>query len=70
MVAVKENELNGELFLIDNLYQKDKDVYRDVYDLLKPVFKDGKLLREISLSDIRSRLKLELRTSKVQKVNI
>ena len=39
----------------------DKDFYKDV-DLLKPVFKDGVLLRDDSLSDIRQRVLSQVNT--------
>ena len=54
MVAVLKDE-NDNLYFKDGLYQKDKDALIDV-DLLKPVFENGKLLKETSLKEIRDRL--------------
>jgi nicotinamide phosphoribosyltransferase len=46
---------DGELKLIDGLTADEHKEYADT-DLLKPVFVDGKLVREQSLADIRARL--------------
>lgn len=54
MVVVTKDK-NGELVYIDELTAETKQKYHAV-DLLKPLFKDGKLLRETSLSEIRGRI--------------
>ena len=38
--------------------QKTKNFYRSV-DMLQPVFRNGKMMRRQTLSDIRNRLNLE-----------
>lgn len=57
MVAVYEKD--GNLTYKDNLNKAQKVSFKN--DLLKPLFEDGKLLREISLSEIREKLQNELR---------
>ena len=54
MVAVYEKD--GNLTYKDNLNKAQKASFKN--DLLKPLFEDGKLLREISLSEIREKLKM------------
>ena len=54
MVVVTKDK-DGELVYIDELTAETKQKYHAV-DLLKPLFKDGKLLRETSLSEIRGRI--------------
>ena len=61
MVVVAKELETDKLICLDCLNQKDKDFYKDV-DLLKPVFKDGMLLRDDSLSDIRQRVLSQVNT--------
>lgn len=61
MVVVAKELETDKLIYLDCLNQKDKDFYKDV-DLLKPVFKDGVLLRDESLSDIRQRVLSQVNT--------
>ena len=61
MVVVAKELETDKLICLDCLNQKDKDFYKDV-DLLKPVFKDGVLLRDDSLSDIRQRVLSQVNT--------
>lgn len=60
MVAVYK-DVNGNIVYKDELTYASKQEYSDAgVDLLKPLFKDGKLLRETSLTEIRNKLKEEL----------
>lgn len=63
MVAVYEKD--GNLTYKDNLNKAQKASFKN--DLLKPLFEDGKLLRETSLSEIREKLQNELRKEINQK---
>ncbi len=54
MVVVIRND-EGKIIPIDSLNEESRDIDPD-YDLLENVFKDGKLLRNETLAQIRSRL--------------
>ena len=58
MVAVVQDE-NGAIRYVDQLDQTTIKDY-DSVNLLESVFKDGKLLRDESLADIRARLESTL----------
>jgi nicotinamide phosphoribosyltransferase len=54
-VAVIEDGYNDEIMVVDGLNKEQHYEYRN-YDLLETVFKDGKLVRDESLSQIRKQL--------------
>jgi nicotinamide phosphoribosyltransferase len=54
LVVVTKDD-NGNIKFIDNLNRAQQKEYESV-DLLEPLFKNGQLLREDSLSEIRARL--------------
>lgn len=54
-VVVIEDGYQNEITFVDGLHKKDQEVYSHG-DLLETVFKDGKLVRDESLSEIRTRL--------------
>lgn len=54
LVAVIDN--GGDLVYVDQLYKAKYDALEDS-NMLKPLFRDGKLLRETSLKEIRNKLK-------------
>ena len=68
MVAVTDKSKMGNTYLnkqmfgelgieyIDELNRATKEGYKDI-DLLQPVFKDGKLLKDWTLDEIRDRVK-------------
>lgn len=61
MVVVTKDLETGELICLDCLNQANKDYFKEI-DLLKPVFKDGVLLRDENLSDIRQRVLSQVNT--------
>lgn len=46
---------NGQYHFVDELNQKRKELY-EIIDRLKPIFKDGKMLVETTLQEIRERV--------------
>jgi len=54
LVVVLRDE-NGNITYIDDLNRQQQKSYESV-DLLEPIFKDGKLLRDESLAEIRERM--------------
>ena len=55
---------DGNLVYVDELTADTKQKMHSV-DLLKPLFKDGKLLRETSLSEIRDKIKEQTHTKEL-----
>lgn len=70
MVSVFRDERFDEIMFRDNLYQKDReDSYAmasahsndsEHYEMLLPVFEDGKILKEYSLQEIRQKIDNEI----------
>jgi nicotinamide phosphoribosyltransferase len=54
LVVVVRDE-KGNMTYIDELDRQQQKSYESV-DLLEPIFKDGKLLRDESLAEIRERM--------------
>lgn len=58
LCVVFDDQQDGRIRVQDEMDQKTKNFYRSV-DMLQPVFRNGKMMRRQTLSDIRNRLNLE-----------
>ena len=58
LCVVFDDQQDGRIRVKDEMNQKTKNLYRSA-DMLQPVFRNGKMMRRQTLSDIRNRLNLE-----------
>lgn len=63
-MVIVTHDKDSNLVYVDELTADTKQKMHSV-DLLKPLFKDGKLLRETSLSEIRNKIKEQTRTKEL-----